>query len=143
MSSTLPDTFSTTQEELLLFAGSVLLGVPAGMLFDFWRILRRLRPHPAWLVAAEDMLWVISTGMLLLCYADTFAKGVFRGYFALGCAIGFVLYAVTVGRAVTNCIAGLLHLLQMPVGRICDGFASICRKAICSFVNSNKKDKKE
>ena len=143
MSNAIPDTFWTTQEELLLFGGSVLLGIPAGILFDLWRILRRLRPHPAWLVAIEDTLWVISAGMLLLCYADTFAKGVFRGYFALGCGIGFVLYACTAGKAVTNGITAFLRLLQMPMNRVCAGFASICRKAVCTFVRSTKKDKKE
>ena len=45
MSNAIPDTFWTTQEELLLFGGSVLLGIPAGILFDLWRILRRLRPQ--------------------------------------------------------------------------------------------------
>lgn len=143
MNGAIPDTFWTTQEELLLFGGAVLLGVPAGILFDLWRILRRLRPHPGWLVAAEDMLWVLSVGMLLLCYADTLGKGVFRGYYALGCGIGFVLYACTVGKVVTNFIAGCFRVLGMPVSRICAGFVTICRKAAHSFVNSTKKDKKE
>ena len=143
MNHALPDTFWTTQEELLLFGGSVLLGIPVGILFDFWRILRRLRPHPGWLVAAEDMVWILSAGMLLLCYADAFAKGVFRGYYALGCGIGSVLYACTVGRAVTEAVTGMLRLLNMPVQRICAGFVTYCRKAAGSFVKSNKKDRKE
>lgn len=140
MNGTLPDTFWTTQEELVLFGGSCLLGIPAGLLFDLWRILRRAKPHPVWLVAVEDVLWAAEVGVLLLCYAGACDKGVFRGYFAIGCGIGFVLYECTVGRAVTTAVTGLLRILWMPVGK---GFALICEKVRCIFVRYAKNEKKE
>ncbi|MBP0972325.1 MAG: spore cortex biosynthesis protein YabQ [Oscillospiraceae bacterium] len=143
MNARIPDTFWTTQEELLLFGGACLLGIPAGILFDIWRILRRMWKHPAVLVAVEDVLWILSAGLLLLCYADTFAKGVFRGYYAIGCGIGFVLYECTLGNLLTGFVTGFLRLLGTPVQELCAGFASICRKGAGSFVNSTKKDKKE
>jgi hypothetical protein len=81
-------------------------------------------------------------GVLLLCYAGGAAKGVFRGYFAIGCAVGFVLYECTAGRAVTAAVTGLLRLLWTPVGQLGKGFALICEKVGCRFVKSTKNQQK-
>ena len=39
---TVPENFHTVKEELFLLGGAVVLGIPAGILFDFFRFLRRL-----------------------------------------------------------------------------------------------------
>ena len=99
MNGNIPDTFWTIQEELSLFGGACLLGIPAGILFDLNRLFRRIFPHHHRLtVAIEDTLWMLSVATLLLCYASGFAKGVFRVYYAVGCLLGFILYECTLGR---------------------------------------------
>ncbi|HAJ96286.1 MAG TPA: hypothetical protein DCO72_00890, partial [Ruminococcus sp.] len=76
MNGNIPDTFWTIQEELSLFGGACLLGIPAGILFDLNRLFRRIFPHHHRLtVAIEDTLWMLSVATLLLCYASGFAKG--------------------------------------------------------------------
>ena len=43
MNGNIPDTFWTIQEELSLFGGACLLGIPAGILFDMNRLFRRMK----------------------------------------------------------------------------------------------------
>lgn len=143
MNGNIPDTFWTTQEELLLFGGACLLGLPTGLLFDVFRLLRRLLPHHAIAVAAEDIIWLTAVSTALLCYASGFAKGVFRGYYAAGCLIGFLLYECILGRPVVLLLEKLFRLLSAPVAAAGRSFALICRKVCCRFVKSSKKPKKE
>ncbi|MBR1899147.1 MAG: spore cortex biosynthesis protein YabQ [Oscillospiraceae bacterium] len=137
MMHTIPDTYWTTQEELALFGGSVLLGIPAGMLLDLFRAARRLCPHHPAAVALEDILWLLGVSTMLLCYASAFAKGVFRGYYAVGCLCGTALYVCTLARLVLPVLTGLAGLLLLPVQAI----ARICRKALNRFVKISQKIK--
>lgn len=142
MNGNIPDTFWTTQEELLLFGGACLLGLPAGVLFDVFRLIRKLVPHHSLAVAAEDIVYLTIVSMMLLCYASAFAKGVFRGYYAAGCLIGFLLYECTFGKFTVACIASVFRILGMPVSAVGRGFALICKKVRQRFVKSSEKRRK-
>lgn len=142
MNGNIPDTFWTTQEELLLFGGACLLGLPAGVLFDCFRLLRRLVPHHAIAVAAEDILFMTAVSLMLLFYASAFAKGVFRGYYAAGCLIGFLMYECTLGRMAVLVLEKLFRVLGMPVSAVGRGIALICKKVWLSFVKSSEKRRK-
>ncbi len=141
-SEMIPDTYQSIGEALLLFGGSVLLAVPAGVLLDALRLLRRLVPHHPAAVAAEDILWVLAVCLLLLLYASGFAKGVFRGCYAAGCFLGIVLYVCTVGRAVMGILELLLRLLAVPVRAVRRGYVLICKKVKWTFVKTSKKHRK-
>ncbi|MBR4319561.1 MAG: spore cortex biosynthesis protein YabQ [Oscillospiraceae bacterium] len=120
----IPETFCTVQEELLLLGGSVLLGIPSGIFFDFLRLFRRIVPHHAFTVMLEDIFFLLVTSFLLLCYVSTFAGGIFRMYLVIGWLSGFLLYIGTVGNFI-------LHLLER--------FARICGKIKAFFVKYPKK----
>lgn len=129
----------TAQEELLLFGGTCLLGVPTGVLFDAFRLLRRLVKHHTLAVAAEDFLWVIAVSVLLLCYASAFAQGVFRVYYAAGCLLGFILYECLLGRVMVAFLERLLRLLAVPFQAVGKGVVLICKKVRLRFVEFSKK----
>lgn len=140
MNGNIPDTFWTTQEELLLFGGACLLGFPAGILFDCFRLIRRLFPkHHPLLVAAEDFVWVTAVCVMLLFYASAFAKGIFRGYYAAGCAICFILYECTLGRAAVFVLEKVFRLIYAPFHLAGRGIVLICTKIKKIFVNSTQK----
>ena len=130
----IPDTFWTTQEELALFGGSVLMGIPAGILFDGFRLFRRCIRHPALAVAVEDILWLLGVSVLLLCYASACARGVFRAYYAAGCLLGFLLYEVTLGEPAVKLLDLLRKMLCVPLRWVRCGLASICTKMQGRFV---------
>lgn len=138
----IPDTYFMAGEQLALFGGACLLGIPVGMLFDAARLLRRLLPHHSAAVAAEDVLCIILSSFLLLGYTAAFARGEFRLYYAAGCLLGFVLYECTLGRVVITVGGWFCKLLRAPFRRLGHRIASICRKLCHGFVRSAKKQQK-
>ena len=108
----IPETFFTVQEELLLLGGSVLLGIPSGIFFDFLRFFRRIVPHHAFTVMLEDIFFLLVTSFLLLCYVSTFANGIFRMYLVIGWLCGFLLYISTVGNLMLYLLKYFTRILE-------------------------------
>lgn len=134
----IPDTYWTIHEELALFGGACLLGAPVGVLFDALRVLRRCIRHPAWAVAAEDILWLLLSALLLLCYASACAKGVFRGYYAAGTFLGFALYELTLGNPTVRLLTCIGRALCLPFHWLRRLSTPICTKMRASFVEYAK-----
>ena len=143
MTTPIPDTFWTTQEELALFGGSVLLGIPTGILFDGFRLWRRCIRHPVIAVAIEDALWLAGVSLLLLFYASACAKGVFRAYYAAGCLLGFVLYEMLLGEPTVRLLDLLRKAVCLPFRLLGHGVAAICTKSNRHFVRISQKCKHE
>lgn len=95
-----PETFFTVSEQMKLFICSCLLGVPLGLCFDVFRTLRLCIPHGKWLVAVEDIYFLLLWSGSLLCFATVMARGEMRGYYVLGSTLGFFLYQCTLGICV-------------------------------------------
>lgn len=128
------ETFRTVEEELFLFGGSVLLGFPAGILFDITRLCRKIFPHKLFSVAIEDILFLLCSSVMLLCYASAFGRGEFRFYYSIGCLCGFVFYYCTLGKIIMQCS----DLLLLPFHWIGNRFVRICRKIRRSFVKCSQ-----
>lgn len=131
----LPDTYVLAEDQMLLFLGACLLGVPSGLLFDVTRLLRRLLPHHNSVVLLEDVLAITGIALLLLFYTHAFAHQIFRFYYAAGCILGLIVYEYTVGTPLLRLLDVMLRLAAKPLRWI----ALICRKAGSRFVGSYKK----
>ena len=131
------ETFRTVDEELLLFGGSILLGIPAGVVWDILRLFRKLLRHHAVMVACEDIFYLICLSFLFLCYTSTFGGGDFRVYYIIGCLLGFLVYYFTIGAFLMKCS----DLILMPMHWLWDHFVCICIKLKLSFVKYAKKSK--
>ncbi len=138
----IPETFVSPEEQMLLFAGACLLGIPCGLVFDGMRLLRRLIPHHPAAVAAEDVLFPIISIILILGYTSAFALGQFRMYYVFGCILGFILYECTLGQIVITVGGAVCRILRAPFGIIGKTFALICKKVHGIFVKNNKKTEK-
>jgi hypothetical protein len=75
----------------------MLLGLPAGILLDCFRTLRRLLPHHPAAVFLEDAVYAFLLCFLLQCYVWMYADTVFRWQYALGELLGLMLYLLTAG----------------------------------------------
>lgn len=102
----------TVRAQTLQFLGCCLLGLPAGLFFDAFRLLRAILPHPSAAVFAEDLLWTAGCALMLLCYITVFADGVFQVWMPVGFVLGFALYLLTVGMLT----ARLMHRSRLLRG---------------------------
>lgn len=68
------ESFFTASQQLRLFVLSCAFGIPIGILFDIFRVIRMFFPHGKILVAAEDILFFIFYGIFLMCFTITCGK---------------------------------------------------------------------
>lgn len=86
--------------EVELFLSGIGTGILLSVFFDLLRAFRKSKIHAEWAVALEDFFfWLISAGTLFWL-VESFNKGVLRFYIFLGCAIGGILYFLTITKLV-------------------------------------------
>ncbi|MCR4761494.1 MAG: spore cortex biosynthesis protein YabQ [Oscillospiraceae bacterium] len=124
----------TVAEELLRFLRSLLLGLPAGILLDFFRTLRVLLPHHPAAVFLEDALYAFALCFFLQCYAWMYADTVFRWPYALGELLGLVVYLLTAG-------AVWMRMLRRIRGRL-SRIRAFLSRTVFRFAESGSKQKK-
>ena len=62
------ESFFTASEQLRLFVLSCLFGIPAGILYDVFRVLRMLVRHNKIAVAAEDILFFCTYAVFVMSF---------------------------------------------------------------------------
>ena len=130
----LPEHIFTIREQTRMFLGSVLLGLPAGLLLDVFRSLRTLVPHGKAAVFLEDTLFAFLTAVMLQTYSVMFVHGSLRIYCALGTFLGLLLYLLTIGALWMRFLRALHRLTS---GIRC----RIRQKSTTFFVRISKKIK--
>lgn len=80
------------RQEAMVFLQAVLHGVFLTLLYDLFRILRRIVRHCPAVVSAEDLLYWMTAGAFTFLFALKRTDGIVRGYTALGIVLGSVLY---------------------------------------------------
>ena len=78
--------------QAFLFLIFALNGLTIGLLFDFFRILRKSFKTPNFVTYVEDILFWILTGCIVLYSIFVFNNGEIRFYIFLGIIIGVTLY---------------------------------------------------
>ena len=108
-----------------LFLIFTINGIFIGLLFDFFRILRRSFKTPDIITYLEDILFWILTGFILLYSIFTFSNGEVRFYMFLGVFIGCLLYMLLLSNkiikvnvkfilAIKKVILKILSILAFP-----------------------------
>lgn len=78
--------------QALLFLIFIINGIIIGLIFDFFRILRRSFKTHDIITYIEDILFWIITGFILLYSVFTFNNGEIRLYMFLAVILGSILY---------------------------------------------------
>lgn len=83
-------------EQTNIFLVAVLTGIVIGIFYDVLRIIRKIIPHPYFLVQLEDLLyWIIISGfMFLVLFTKNY--GEIRGFVLLGALLGNMIYFFTI-----------------------------------------------
>ena len=112
--------------EALLFLSSCLLGGSFGVLYDGFRVLRLFIPTGEKLAFIEDgLFFLLITAMNFLFFLSR-TYGTLRVFLLVGELLGFLIYYLTVGRAVFFL---MLHLSR-GIKRAFHGTIHICAKII-------------
>jgi len=118
-------------KEVCIFIAMVLCGILCGVVFDFFRSVRRTRRSNCGVVALQDIVfWIIELAVVYFCaFRLNYAK--LRAYEALALIIGSCLYFMTLSGYVLKFICKIIIIHTRIIGYI--------TKPICIFLGFVKK----
>ena len=90
----------TLREQISLFAFCILCGAAVAVVFDLFRISRRLVRTSVWLTALEDVFFCILMAAMVFFVGLMCNDGEFRWYMLAGTLLGALMYFKTLSRAV-------------------------------------------
>ena len=88
------------KSELWLFFISVITGAVTGIIFDFFRAMRKIGGESKKIVGVEDILFWICEAVLIFSVLYNFNGGQLRFYFFIGLVSGAAIYLLSVSLAV-------------------------------------------
>lgn len=131
------------QNQAYLFLVFSLTGVIIGILFDFFRILRRTIKTSNFITYIEDILFWILTGFLILYNIWYFNNGEIRIYMFLGIILGILIYMLTLSsiliKIFSKILQALINMLKLPFKTIISVFRKIVTSIEKFFTKITKK----
>ena len=133
--------------QALLFLIFIVNGIIIGLLFDFFRILRRSFKTKDFITYIEDILFWVLTGLLLLYSIFTFNNGEIRLYMFIGAILGCIIYMLSISNFIVkintkiiislkNILSKIINIIFIPFKFIIKFFRKILKKPI-SFIFIN------
>ncbi len=104
--------------QALLFCVFIINGLLIGLLFDFFRILRKSFKTSDIITYIEDILFWILTGIILLYSIFTFNNGEIRFYMFLGVILGCIIYMLLFSRDIVNTITKIVLFFKKIIIKI-------------------------
>ena len=131
------------QNQAYLFLIFSLTGVEIGILFDFFRILRRTIKTGNIVTYIQDILFWILTGILVLYNIWYFNNGEIRIYMFLGIIRGTLIYMSTLSnisvKLFTKILSIIIKELEIPFKTIITIFRKIITTILLLFTKNAKK----
>ena len=125
---------------LLVFS---LTGVAIGILFDFFRILRRTIKTSNIITYIEDILFWGLTGLLILYNIWYFNNGEIRIYMFLGIILGVLIYMSTLSNILimifSKVLQTIIKIFEIPFKAIISLFRKIVTAIMLIIRNFTKK----
>ncbi len=136
--------------ELNFFLTSILWGVILLVIYDVIRILRRVISHNSFFIFLEDIIYWVTSSILIFRMMYKQNNGIIRGFAILAILLGMLMYHGSVSDFIVNTISGaingVLHLIikviTTVVGIILMPFKLIfkgLRKIFTFFLGKTKK----
>ena len=134
------DNFFSLSYECLIFLYSVILGAFLGVVFDVFRVIRAIVPHNSFIVAFEDILFILIWALSLVVFSVELSGGIIRFFCFFGTFLGFAIYFFTVGKIIITLIRKISLFIRRFFMRIFsflrDSFVSVCQKVKYFFVDN-------
>lgn len=107
-----------TISQAYLFLIFVINGVLIGLLFDFFRILRKSFKTPDFITYIEDIVFWFLTGLIILYSIFTYNNGELRGYIFIAIFIGIVIYMLALSKYIIKINVKIINLIKLITSKI-------------------------
>lgn len=95
-----------------LFLVFALNGIFIGILFDFFRILRKSFKTVNFITNIEDILFWILTGLSIIYCMYNFSGGALRFFMLLGLILGILLYMLTLSDFLVKIVVKIISIIK-------------------------------
>ena len=106
------------ENQAFIFMVFIINGILIGLLFDFFRIMRRTFKTNNIITYIEDFIFWILTGLILLYSIFTFNNGEIRIYMFLGVLLGITLYMLSISSYVIKINVKIINFIKMIIAKI-------------------------
>ena len=100
------------QNQANLFIIFTLVGIIIGMLFDFFRILRKTFKTKDIITYIEDIIFWVLTGIIIIYSMYKFCDGELRFFMIIGIVIGTVIYMVTISKYIIKISVVIINMVK-------------------------------
>jgi len=101
--------------ELQFFLVSIFSGTLILLVYDGFRIVRRLIKHNEVFLAIEDLIFWVAASVFIFAMMYQENNGIIRGFSVMGMTIGMVLYHYILSELFVDMITKLLYTLFRPI----------------------------
>lgn len=126
------------QEETFSFLVFAILGIIYGVIFDFFRALRKTRKSKDIAVSIQDIVYFVIVGVILSFTLNVYMKDNIRIYNLLSIVLGVIVYVSIFGNKIMILFSKVLTMLDKILAFIfipLDVFRQIFSKQIKIFKN--------
>lgn len=88
--------YNFSQEQIFIFF--FIIGIIIGILFDIFRVIRKSFKTPDTLTFIEDLLFLISSGSIIILGIIKLNSGEVRLFLFLGIFFGILIYTLTISN---------------------------------------------
>jgi len=99
-------------DQARFFLWTMILGAVSGVIFDIFRIVRRIIKHPDFLTQAEDLLYWLVISVLIFYFILHHNSGEVRIYAIIGVFSGMSLYFLTFSRLIIKASVFIIDLIR-------------------------------
>lgn len=107
-----------TISQAYLFLIFSIDGILIGLLFDFFRILRKSFKTPDVITYIEDIVFWFLTGLIILYSIFTFNNGELRAYIFIAILIGVMLYILALSKYIIKLNVTIINLVKVITVKI-------------------------
>ena len=98
--------------QIKIFAIFILDGLLIGLLFDFFRIVRKAIKTSNLITYIQDITFWILTGILIIYTIFVYNDGQIRLYMFLAILIGVIIYFITISKKIFNISLKFIELFK-------------------------------
>ena len=114
-----------------------LTGICIGVLFDFFRIQRKVLKTCDFITYIQDILFWIVSGLIIIFVIMKYTNGEIRIYMVLGIILGILIYFLIISKYIMKIFVCILSFLLNIIGKLLFPIKKIYKIIKKSWKNKN------
>lgn len=100
------------KSQIFIFAYIIGIGFLTGILYDLFRIIRKVIKHSNFFIHIEDIIYWILVTFIVFRFIISKNNGETRLFLIAGVMVGMILYFYTLSFIFVNSIMSVLHIIE-------------------------------